>query len=490
MSSAAANLALAALLAALAACGSGESGNELASSPPPAFPPATPNGKNVLLIITEDHGAQAGIFGTPGAVTPNIDALAAAGTMYTRAYVTVASCSPSKAALFTGRHNHANGVKENVQEFVGSAEALAAANPRFLSDPNSFYNRNRVRDAVPTLVEMLRFYGYYTGTQNKFHLSPHGKFPYDHWRPEEPDSYAEVSQFIEEARQAGKPWFLVHHVNRSHRPYPDGDAGPLPVDPATVSVPAHLPDTATVRQDWSEYLSAVGIADRRVGDALRALENSGETGETLVVLIGDHGPSYHRAKWTTYELGLRVPLVFRGLDVTPARVSADLFSGVDLMPTLLGFLDLPAPATLDGVSHRERLAGRDSNVPRSIVVGEASSDRSIFDGTFRLVFMPVARDTVMPADNRDFDPWRNRVYEHILANASVPGFAAAYRFLDLADAALPVYDRPQFELFETASDPWEVRDFAPDPTRVPELTRLKALLSAWQASTGDPGPAP
>lgn len=450
-------------------------------------PQRTAIAPNLLFIITEDQGMQMGALGTPGLATPNMDGLAAAGTLLTNGHVTLGTCTGSKSSLFTGLSNHNNGANGNVNEFVGSDQdlaALARSNPAFgwYKDSNSPYNSNRIRDAVPTLIEILRDAGFFTGLHNKFHLSPHSKFPYDQWDSRD-TSYVQVREFISAAQAQDKRWFLTHVIGTSHRPYPDSTAAPISVDPAAVELPGHLPDVPEIRRDWAEYLEAIQRADSRVGDTLRALQDSGEAAKTIVVFMGDHGPSYHRAKLTTYGFGLRAPIVFRGPTIETKRSDA-LFSNVDMMVTMLDLLGYAAPLT-QGISFRSLLVGTDAAAPRSCVVGETHSDRSIFDGRYRLVETPVASDTSMSDDNRDFDVWRNRVYRHIQANADTPGFEFAYRLLDLADKNLTRHHRPAMEFYDTSTDPWEINDRANDAALRPERDRLAVLLDRWRAETRD-----
>src|SRR5262245_32435985 len=70
---------------------------------------ATAASRNVVLIGTDDQGQDAGCYGNPVIKTPNIDALAADGTLFKNAYCTTASCSPSRSVILTGLFNHANG---------------------------------------------------------------------------------------------------------------------------------------------------------------------------------------------------------------------------------------------------------------------------------------------------------------------------------------------------------------------------------------------
>ena len=480
-------------LALLCACGGGGGGGgsseppvfegrACVTEPDPAAPQAPAVAANLLFLITEDQGMQMGALGTPGLATPNEDALAAAGAFMTNSHVTLATCTGSKSSLFTGFSNHNTGAVRNVQEYVGSAEQLEAENPPWLHDPNSAYNRYKIRSDIPTLIEVLRDAGFYTGLHNKFHIAPHTKFPYTQWDNRN-TSYIQIKEFIAAAKAANKRWFLSHVIGSPHRPYPDSTVETIGIDPAAVSLPAHLPDTAESRRDWSEYLESIERGDRRVGDVLRALDESGEAANTIVVFMGDHGPSYHRGKLSTYGFGLRSPLVFKGPGIVPG-VRPELFSNVDMMVTMLDLLGYRSPET-QGVSFRRLLTGTDPTPPRTCVVGETNSDRSIFDGRYRLIETPISSDTEMPADNRDFDVWRNRVYRHIAANADTPGFETAYRLLDLADRNLARFDRPATEFYDTSTDPWEINDRRNDPALAAERERLALKLDHWRAETSD-----
>lgn len=443
--------------------------------------------RNVLMLFTEDQGMQLGALGTPGLSTPHMDALAARGTLFTQAYITLATCTGAKSSIFTGLSNYTTGATGNVQEFIGSAAQLEAADPPWLRDRRSAYNRYRISDEATTLVERFRAAGFYTGLQNKFHLAPHDKFPYHQWYPEAADNHAQINAFLDQAQQARQPWFLVHVIGDPHRPYPNGDQRALAIDTRQIELPAHLPDTATARQDWAEYLQAIQDADVRLGRVMLALDERGQLADTVIVFLGDHGPAYHRGKFSTYDLGLRVPLILAGPGIPATTDRSSVISGLDIAPTLLEMLDLPALEKSHGISYYAAMMGaQEVALRREYAMGTVRTDRSITDGRYRLVFMPDRSATEIPADNRLFDPWRNRVYAHIVQNRDQPGFASAYRFLDLADASLRRFERPQFELYDTRQDPWEVDDLMGRPEHAATFERLRAALAAAQIATGDP----
>ncbi len=256
---------------------------------------------NILVILTEDQGAQIGLVGTPGLQTPHMDRLARSGVYFDNAFVAYPVCSASKAALYTGLHNHTNGILNNTRNYHKPASQLTESESN-----NELYRLNRIRPGIPTLVERLRAAGYYQGVTHKLHVAPAEKFPYDEFIRGQ-DGKA-VADFIERVRKTGKPWFLLHNISVSHRPFPNSDRVSIRVDPQAVKLPAFLPDTPVVRKDWAEYLAAIEKADQLVGEGLEALRAAGEEDNTIVLFLGDHGPCFQHGKMTLYDLGLRVPL--------------------------------------------------------------------------------------------------------------------------------------------------------------------------------------
>jgi N-sulfoglucosamine sulfohydrolase len=113
--------------------------------------------KNVLLLVADDLGRQVGCYGDKVAQTPNIDALAAAGTRFTNAFASVASCSPSRATILTGLPTHQCGQ-------YGLAHAT--------------HNAHTFRD-VQSVPRLLKANGYRTGVIAKLHVLPAEVYPWD-----------------------------------------------------------------------------------------------------------------------------------------------------------------------------------------------------------------------------------------------------------------------------------------------------------------------
>lgn len=449
---------------------------------------------NVLFILTEDQGAHLSFLGTPGLHTPHMDALARSGVYFTNTFVAYPVCSPSKAAIYTGLHNHTNGLLNNTPNFHKSAAQLT---PTERSNP--LYVRNRVRDDLPTLVERLHAAGYYQGVTSKLHVAPNEKFPYDEFS--KPADGAAVASFLSRAKQTGKPWFLFYNIGASHRPFLKRDVQKLRVDPAVVKLPAFLPDTPTVRVDWAEYLTAIEAADDLVGEGLAALRAAGEEANTIIICLGgDHGPAFQHGKMTLYDLGLRVSLSIRVPGMKGGVSSDALVSELDLTPTLLDVLGLdPLPKT-HGVSLKPILEGKPGAKAHAFIFAEISDrgplpndgmqERSVCDGRWHLIY----REKLTPAwrqvqaDSKEWNVWRNRTYDETVKHKD--RFPAPYRILAEMDPQSLGGTVPPLEFYDLNSDPDEMRNLAAEPSNRAELTRLYSALRQWAKDTADPAVAP
>lgn len=448
--------------------------------------PAKPN---ILLILTEDQGAHLSFLGTPGLQTPNMDALARSGVYFRNFFVAYPVCSPSKACIYTSLHNHTNGILNNTPNYHKPADQLTDAERN-----NALYRTNRIAAGIPTLIERLKAAGYYQGVTHKLHVAPVEKFPYDEFIPGE--NGKAVSAFIERATKAGKPWHLFFNVGVSHRPFPDSDKVKIRVNPAEVKLPAFLPDTPVVRQDWAEYLAAVEKADGLVGEALAALRESGQEKNTIIICMGgDHGPAFQHGKMTLYDLGLRVTLSIRAPGMKSGTISEALVSELDLAPTLLHLLGLDPFSKSHGLSLKPVLEGKPGASGHGFIFAEISDrgtlpndgmqERSVCDGRWHLIY----REKLTPAwrqvqaDSKDWKPWGNRTYAETVRVRDQ--FPEAFRILAEMDPQSLGGKVHALELYDLQSDPDEMHSLANDATHRAELIRLYDALRAWVKTSGD-----
>ena len=212
-------------------------------------------------------------------------------------------------------------------------------------------------------------------------------------------------------------------------------------------------------------------ADAAVGELLDTLAECDLDRNTWVVFITDHGPALPRAKSTLYAPGTGIALIIRpptGRQLPP-KVYADLFSGVDLLPTLLDSLGLDVPADVEGVTHAAQLTTPSPSTDSAR--GELFTSKTYHDS---------------------FDPIRavrTKDYSYIENYAHRPMLDLPW---DIADSpsgrAVSPYvqaDRPSRELYDLRGDPGETVNLL-DADGYEEVAEDLALrLHSWRESTGD-----
>jgi iduronate 2-sulfatase len=376
-------IAAAACLAAAAA----------AQATQPPQEPQEPRRPNVLLILVDDLNTRLGAYGDERARTPAIDALAARGVRFERAYCQYPLCNPSRISLFSGLRPQRTGV---------------------------FELEGDLRDALPdtlTLPELLRRSGWSTARIGKVH---HRNAPDDDprsWdltvpiagREEERSdeltnltprirriwgvSYLETDaadeelvdgrtaaaaiEYLEAERE--QPFFLAVGFLRPHVPFvaparfwrehPLEQIEPAPrladdlADVPSLSVTQDTPDlgmdAGAVRKALQGYAASTSFVDSQIGRVLAALERLDLARDTYVVLTSDHGfllgEHGQWMKWSLFEPAARVPLIVAGPGIAPG-VSPRTVELLDLYPTLAGLCGLAAPAHLEGASLAPLLA--------------------------------------------------------------------------------------------------------------------------------------
>ncbi|MCV7088737.1 sulfatase family protein [Mycobacterium interjectum] len=412
--------------------------------------------ENLLIVHWHDLGRYLGAYGHPDVASPRLDRLAAEGILFTRAHATAPLCSPSRGSLFTGRYPQSNGL-------VGLA-----------------HHGWEYRSGVRTLPQMLSESGWYSALFGMQHETSYPKrLGFDEF--DVSNSYCDyvvdrTEEWLRDSAEnlAGQPFLLTAGFFETHRPYPRDRYEPA--DAAQVDPPDYLPDTPDVRGDLADFYGAIATADAAVGRLLDALAETGLDATTWVVFFTDHGPAFPRAKSTLYDAGTGIGMIIRPptkRTVAP-HVYDELFSGVDLVPTLLGLLGVHVPAGVEGVSHADALLAPG---PRAEPVRQ------------QVYTMKTYHDS--------FDPIRairTKEYSYIENYAARP-------LLDLpldiqespsGQAVAPFISgpRPERELYDLRSDPSETTNLltgaqADDAGAEAIAADLAVRLHDWRQRTGD-----
>jgi arylsulfatase A-like enzyme len=409
--------------------------------------------ENVLIVHWHDLGRYLGVYGHPDVYSPRLDRLAAEGILFTRAHATAPLCSPSRGSLFTGRYPQSNGL-------VGLA-----------------HHGWEYRSGVRTLPQILSESGWYSALFGMQHETSYPKrLGFDEF--DVSNSYCDyvvdrAAEWLQDSAEnlGGQPFLLTAGFFETHRPYPRDRYEPA--DAADVDMPDYLPDTPEVRGDLADFYGAIAAADAAVGRLLDTLAEAGLDANTWVVFFTDHGAAFPRAKSTLYDAGTGIGMIVRPPTSRAAapRVYDELFSGVDLVPTLLGLLGLHMPADVEGLSHADALLApeqRDEPVREQVYAMKTYHD--------------------------SFDPIRairTKEYSYIENYAARP----------LLDLPLDIQDspsghavepfiggpRPERELYDLRTDPAETNNLLTgnDPDVDAVAADLAVRLDDWRQRTGD-----
>ena len=421
-----------------------------AAAPTPSAPPPP----NIVFILCDDLGINdLHCYGRLDHHTPNLDRLASQGIRFTSAYCAQAICSPSRAAILTGK--------------TPARLHLTTYLPGRPDTTSQKVLHPEIELQVPLSEKMLPQYfkdaGYVSGAFGKWHVGGTGFGPLEHGfdlyhpghentKPSateggkgEYDLTTAAEQFIE--TNQNRPFLVYLAHNSPHIPY-------------------------TAREDRVQhnagafepvYAGVIETIDDSVGHLLATLDRLNLTTNTIVIFTSDngglhvpegtharvtHNTPYRAGKGYVFEGGLRIPLIVRWPGHVPAgEVAGTPIINTDWIPTLLQLAGLPAPSGLDGISFASLLLGNG------------------------------------PPPQRPFF-WH---FPHYTNQGSRPSGAMRDGQWLMAE----FYDDDHAELYNLSDDPSEQHDLAAqDPTRV---SAMREALAQWRvqvnAQTNRPNPS-
>ena len=431
---------------------------------------------NMVLIMTDDMGyGDLGVAGNPVIRTPNLDALFRRSASMSTFYVSPV-CAPTRASLMTGRYNYRT---RCIDTYVGRA----------MMDPTEV-----------TIAEILGENGYATGIFGKWHLGDcYPMRPMDQGfqeslvhrgggigQPSDPPGgegkytdpilfrsgvaeqqtgyctdvyYTNAMRFIEDSVREQRPFFVYLPDNCPHGPFHDVPAADLAayqkMDLENSAFPQDqghkLPAEADVDKR-ARIFAMVTNVDRNIGRLQEKLESLGISDNTIVIFMVDNGPNGRRYvagfkgnKSTVWEGGIRSPFFVQWPERLQAGHVSDIPSAhIDVLPTLLDAAGIvkPPDLKLDGRSMLPFLESRPTSAgERHLVIQSHRGDR------------PVRYHNFMVRNRR----WK-LLHASGFGNESFNG-------------------QPQFQLFDLATDPFEMRDQAAVHPKVAQ--QMRAQYDRW-----------
>lgn len=427
-----------------------------------AFKPAEKGEKpNIVLILADDLGyGDLGVQGATDIKTPHIDEMAHKGMTFTNFYANSTVCSPSRAALLSGRYPDMVGVPGVIRQ----------------NTENSWGN---LVDNTVLMPQVLKTAGYNTALIGKWHLGlenpdiPNDKgFDFfkgflgdmmdDYWTHRRGDkNWMRLNQkeidpaghateiftdwavaYLQESKKKKKPFFLFLAYNAPH----------FPIQP-----PQEWLEKVTKREVNSTPTRAKNVAfvehlDHHVGKVLQAIKSTGLADNTLIIFTSDNGGALNYAqsngklrggKQDMYEGGIRVPTFFFWKNNIEANTKSDFVAmHTDLLPTLCEVAGLKKTATIDGTSILPTLLGKNQATPNRTlfwVRREGGTYNGLayyaaryknyklvqntpFEPTqlFDIVSDPYETNPVQHIHVKEFQYLKSELQEHIRKTGSVP----------------------------------------------------------------------
>ena len=427
---------------------------------------------NIVFAIADDWGwPHASAYGDKVVQTPNFDRVAGAGVLFTHAYVSSPSCTPSRGAIVTG------------QDFF----RLGGGANLHCDWPAGRYGE------YPAILENN---GYYVGTYRKSWGPGNGQ--------PAGQAYKSVDSFFAH-RPEGKPFCFWFGASDPHRDYEAGSGKARGMDLEQVHLFGHFPDTEEVRSDVADYYYEVERFDRELGELFDRLAAAGELENTLVVVTGDHGMPFPRCKANLYDSGVHVPLAISWPAKVPAgRVIDDFVCLTDIAPTFLAAAGLSKAPEMTGRSllpllesdksgwvdaRRDHVVvGRERHVPAQESGNPGGYPARALRTKDYLYIRNFAPDR-WPAGTPDHtgayvengwlgdcdnSPTKTYLWQH----RDHPDVKSKY---DLCFAK-----RPAEELYDLAVDPEQLDNLADDPKFAEKKQQLAAELEAELVARRDP----
>ncbi|WP_448248453.1 sulfatase-like hydrolase/transferase [Thalassotalea agariperforans] len=364
---------------------------------------------NVLVIFFDDMRFDTFSYRGGPVNTPAIDALAKEGTRFDNAMTTTGLCSPSRAALYTGRWGHKNGLDDNVELYHSRYSELDLSEGGLLRRASEagylvghvgkwhlgaqgtklrgaeidlgqgHEARERFSRQWTPYAKVSQVKGYYEGKLDK-NNEKHEYFQTLPGTYEDTEAYKKLvygKQMLKQAAKDERPFFGVISFNQPHPAYRVPEPYASMFDPDTLTLPAnhlskrvnkplaqdgiwwpwhdvgHMSDS-----DWRKarayYYGAIAMVDHIVGDIIQTAKDEGIYDDLTIVLLGDQGSMlgehglYDKGPYAYDEL-MRMPLIIRSPDQSPKTITRQV-SMLDITPTIAEIMDLAPDGDVDGRS--------------------------------------------------------------------------------------------------------------------------------------------
>ncbi len=419
---------------------------------------------NIVLIIADDcRMLDLGCYGSPDAVTPNIDRLAGEGLKFNNFFQATAMSSPTRHCLLTGLYP------------VRS---------------DAYPNHTFINEGVKTLPAYLKENGYRVAHQGKRHISPLSSFPFEYLDGIDAKGLKDVDIekieiFISDVAATETPFFLYIASNDPHSPWTRGDRSLF--DAEKINLPPTLVDTKETREEYVKYLAEIHQLDSDVGKVDGLIKKYGLTDNTVFIFTSEQGHSFPFAKWTCYDAGLQTGFIIRWNGVIkPGSETNAMCEYVDVTPTIIDIANGNVPDDIDGQSFLPVIKGEKDTfkddtysiqTSRGILSGpDYYGIRSVRNARYRYIknLTPGVKFDCVSTRKKDvvWASWQKEAQE---GNKFAKERIKLYR------------NRPAEELYDIVNDPFQMNNLASNPKYTSIKNEMKDKLEKWMEQQGDKG---
>jgi arylsulfatase A-like enzyme len=361
--------------------------------------------------------------------------------IFTQAFLTTSSCSPSRTSIISGLYPHNT-----------DAEQLSWPLP----------------EDKKTFVQELKNAGYWTGLAGKYHLGDAVRDDFNlilemQWK----DAPSGIDRRLVgdgsgcddwvkllKQREKDKPFFLWLASFDAHRPFYEGMSDE-PYNPENVVIPPYIPDTKEVRKDFALYYDEISRMDDYIGKVIAELEVQGVAENTMILFISDNGRAFPRDKTTLYEGGIKTPWIVKWpKQVKAGSVNSHLVSSIDIAPTLMSVAELEPLEDFEGIDFMPMLGEEMKEIRDQIYAEDHFHDfedytRAIRTKQYKYIknFYPELANTPSADIIRDLS-WKSMLEEKDKGG------------LNTAQMRCFEVPRPEEELYDVIADPYELNNLA------------------------------
>lgn len=397
-----------------------------------------PDRPNVLFIAIDDLNTLLGCMGGyTKSITPNIDALAARGVLFTNAHCQAPLCGPSRASLMTGLRPSTTGIYGMIRDDTIRSQNPTTKDIIFLPEyfrdhgyhtmgigklfhthaPEGVFDESggRVRGFGPMPEERFVWDGHGTADRNKYGRTSTdwGAYPeHDSLMPDHQSADWVIDRLTRKYDSpffmgvgflrphvpfyAPQKWFDLHPIEEIKvAPYKADDLKDVPDVALQINDLPMMPTTdwAIESGEWKNiiqaYLACVSFVDHQVGRIIQALESNGHGDNTVIVLWSDHGYRLGEkstfAKHALWEPATKAPLIFSAPGLPEGQVIETPTEMLSIYPTLLELCELPAYEKNEGVSLLPKMLGKNTSQDSYAVCTFGRNNHSVRSSRFRYI---------------------------------------------------------------------------------------------------------